>query len=158
MYQKSLLILKPDTVQRRLISTILMRLEQAGLKIHAIKLKKATKEEFHKHYSEHCDKPFYPSIESYITSGPALFLILGGINSISKIRQLVGTTEPSNALPGTIRGDLCHMAYSDDNNSPLRNLIHASSSIEDAKKEINLWFKDEEIIDYSMIDDDLMSF
>ena len=158
MYQKSLVILKPDTIQRRLTSSVLTRLEQAGFKIHAIKLLKASKEDFRKHYSELCDKPFYPSIESYVTSGPALFLVLGGINSITKIRQLVGATDPASALAGTIRGDLCHIPYSDNNNNSLKNLIHASSSIKDAEKEIKLWFKKEEIIDYPMIDDDLVSF
>ena len=158
MYQKSLVILKPDAIQRRYIGKILGRLEQAGFKIHATKFLKANKKKFREHYSELCDKDFYPSIEVYVNSGPALFLVLGGINCIAKIRQLVGATDPASALPGTIRGDLCHMPYSDDNNTSLKNLIHASSCLEDAKKEISLWFKDEEIIDYPMIDDDLISF
>ena len=140
MYQKSLIILKP------------------GLKIHAIKMKMAEKSNLRKHYVDLIEKDFYVYIEQYMTEGPSIFLVLGGLESIKKIRNLIGVTEPALAAPGTIRGDYAHQARGNLDDKPIRNLVHASSSLEDAKREINIWFLDSEILDFSQIGDQILSF
>ena len=151
MYQKSLIILKPDALQRRLTGRIIQRFEDVGLKIHAMKLVKVGPDQSKRHYAEHVEKDFYPSLESYITSNPVLMFILGGLNANSKIRLMVGDTMPANAIPGTIRGDLAHQPRLDSTDGadmqPLRNLIHASANSEDATHEISVWFSDNEIED-----------
>ena len=157
MYQKSLIILKPDALQRRLTGRIIQRFEDAGLKIHAMKLVKVSPDQSKRHYAEHVGKDFYPSLESYITSNSVLMFILGGLNAISKIRLMVGDTMPANAIPGTIRGDLAHQPRLDSTDGvdiqPLRNLIHASANSEDATHEISVWFSDDEIEEYAIPDD-----
>ena len=158
MYQKSLIILKPDAIQRKISGKIIERFENIGLKIHAVKLQMASKELLRKHYSEHTEKKFYPSIEKYMYSGPCLFFVLGGLQAIKKIRLLIGGTEPHSSLPGTIRGDYAHQPYDSNEDIPLRNLIHASSSEEEALKEISIWFDNTELIDYNAIDDKLLIF
>ena len=149
MEQKSLLIIKPDGVQRKLIGKIINRFENLGLKIHASKFQYLKKEDLKKHYSEHYQKDFYPSIEKFMTSSPCFLFVLGGDNAIDKIRQVIGSTEPNSALPGTIRGDFSHQAYppKGNNDIPVMNLIHASATVEEAKKEIKIWFENI-IIDY----------
>ncbi|NQZ57764.1 MAG: nucleoside-diphosphate kinase [Lentisphaeraceae bacterium] len=161
MYEKSLIIIKPDGVQRNLAGTIISRFENAGLKIHAMKFQTVTVEESRAHYSEHVNKGFYPTVEEYITAGPVIVFVLGGINSIKKIRTMVGATEPSSALPGTIRGDFAHQSYpapGEPDDKPIRNLIHASATPEEANVEISLWFDDAEVVDYGKIDDELLAF
>ena len=161
MYEKSLIIIKPDGVQRNLAGTIISRFENAGLKIHAMKLQTVTVEESRAHYSEHVNKGFYPTVEEYITAGPVIVFVLGGINSIKKIRTMVGATEPSSALPGTIRGDFAHQSYpapGEPDDKPIRNLIHASATPEEAAVEISLWFDNAEVVDYGKIDDELLAF
>ena len=152
MYQKSLVIIKPDGIPRRLVSEILGRFERAGFKLHAMKLMQATAEHARKHYREHVDKAFYPSVESYIIEGPILVFVLGGQGCISTIRKLVGATMPSDAAPGTIRGDLAHQPKGD---GALRNLIHASATPEEAEWEMSVWFDPAELIDYALPDDEL---
>ncbi|MCM8540194.1 MAG: nucleoside-diphosphate kinase [Lentisphaeraceae bacterium] len=161
MYEKSLIIIKPDGVQRNLVGTILSRFENAGLKIHAVKFQTVPVEQSRKHYAEHVDKGFYPTVEKYITSGPVLVLVLGGLNSIKKIRTMVGATEPSSALPGTIRGDFAHQPYpapGEPDDKPIRNLIHASATPEEAANEVSIWFTDEEIVEYERINDSQLAF
>ena len=161
MYEKSLIIIKPDGVQRNLVGTILSRFENAGLKIHAVKFQTVPVEQSRKHYAEHVGKGFYPTVEKYITSGPVLVLVLGGLNSIKKIRTMVGATEPSSALPGTIRGDFAHQPYpapGEPDDKPIRNLIHASATPEEAANEISIWFTDEEIVEYERINDSQLAF
>lgn len=152
MYEQSLVIIKPDGIPRRLVSEILSRFERAGFKLHAMKLMQANTELARKHYREHVNKPFYPSVEAYITEGPILVFVLGGQGCISTIRKLVGATMPSDATPGTIRGDLAHQPKGD---GALRNLIHASASPEEAEWEISVWFKASELLDYDLADDEL---
>ena len=161
MYEKSLIIIKPDGIQRSLTGTILSRFENAGLKIHAMKFQSVTAERSKEHYAEHVNKGFYPTVEEYITSAPVLVFVLGGINAIKKIRTMVGATEPSSALPGTIRGDFAHQSYpapGEPDDKPIRNLIHASATAEEAAAEVAIWFDKSEIIDYSKINDELLAF
>ena len=107
MYEKSLIIIKPDGVQRSLAGSIITRFENAGLKIHAMKFQTVSPDQSKKHYAEHVNKGFYPTVEKYITSGPVLVFVLGGLGAIKKIRTMVGATEPASAIPGSIRGDTC---------------------------------------------------
>lgn len=161
MYEKSLIIIKPDGVQRGLVGNIITRFENAGLKIHGMKFVQPTQEMARAHYSEHVDKGFYPTVEEYILSGPVLVFALGGINSVKKIRLMVGATEPASSAPGTIRGDFAHQSYpapGEPDDKPIRNLIHASGSSEEALTEVKLWFNDDEIIEYGKITDELLAF
>ncbi|MDD7985652.1 nucleoside-diphosphate kinase [Lentisphaera marina] len=161
MYEKSLIIIKPDGVQRGLVGSIITRFENAGLKIHGMKFVQPTQEMARAHYSEHVDKGFYPTVEEYILSGPVLVFALGGINAVKKIRLMVGATEPASSAPGTIRGDFAHQSYpapGEPDDKPIRNLIHASGSSEEALTEVKLWFTDDEIIEYGKITDELLAF
>ncbi|MCM8530673.1 MAG: nucleoside-diphosphate kinase [Lentisphaeraceae bacterium] len=160
MYEKSLVIVKPDGVQRSLVGTVLSRFEAAGLKIHAMKFQNVPAEQSKEHYSEHVDKAFYPTVEEYITSGPVLVFVLGGNNAIKKIRTMVGATEPASALPGTIRGDFAHQPYpapGEPDVEPIRNLIHASATPDEASNEISIWFSEDELVDYSRDIDNQLS-
>jgi nucleoside-diphosphate kinase len=152
-YEKTLVILKPDAVQRKLSGEIITRFEKAGLKIHAMRLQKVDKALAKVHYEEHKGKVFYEPLLNYITSSPVVVLVIGGIAGISKVRTLVGATEPASSAPGTIRGDYSHQPYHPEGSVYIRNLIHASANIEDATREVGLWFNDDEIIDYDTIDD-----
>lgn len=142
--ERTFVMIKPDGVQRRLMGKIIERLESSGLKIVAMKFIKASKELAEKHYEIHKNKPFYEGLIKYITSGPVLAMIIEGEDVISIVRKMVGETDPKKALPGTIRGDFAqHIG---------RNIIHASDGKETAEKEINLWFKEDEIVEYEMED------
>jgi len=160
MYEKSLIIVKPDGIQRALAGTILSRFENAGLKLHAMRFQMVSPELARTHYAEHANKDFYPTLEQYITSGPVLVLVAGGLNAVAKIRSLVGATEPASALPGTIRGDFAHQCYPPKgvpDDEPIRNLIHASATPEEASHEINIWFKADEVIEYSKVTDSVLA-
>ncbi len=158
MIEQTLIILKPDAVQRRLLGRIIQRVEDAGLKIHALRLQMVSSELSRQHYSEHVTKDFYPSVERYITSGPVVVMVVGGFAAINKIRQIVGSTIPAQANPGTIRGDWAHQGresapQSQSEIKPIFNLIHASASPAEAKNEIALWFSANELIAYPLPDD-----
>ena len=150
MYQKSLVIIKPDGLKRNLSFRILQRFEDAGMKLHAMKLVQSSPELAGTHYEEHKDKPFFPMVVDYICSGPILVFVLGGLGSIAKIRQMVGATEPASAEPGTIRGDFAHQLMIKGGDAPLYNLIHASANQEDAIREIAVWFNDQEVLDHDV--------
>ena len=111
-----------------------------------------------KHYAEHVGKDFYPGLESFITSGPVVAMVLEGIEAIEVVRKMVGSTEPKKALPGTIRGDYAHLSveWANKKGKAAPNLIHASDSIENAEKEINIWFKPEEIHSYKTVHEDFV--
>lgn len=142
--ERTFVMIKPDGVQRRLMGKVIGRLESSGLKIVAMKFMKASKELAEKHYEIHKNKPFYEGLIKYITSGPVLAMVIEGEDVISIVRKMVGETDPKKALPGTIRGDFAqHIG---------RNIIHASDGKETAEKEINLWFKEDEIVEYEMED------
>ena len=150
-YEKSLVLIKPDGVRRRLTGQILQRFENAGIKIHAQKLIHATQEQAGVHYDEHREKPFFNGAVNYLASSPIMALVLGGFSGISKIRTLTGVTSPAEAAPGTIRGDFAHIPFG--GNYIVCNLIHASSCKEDAEREIKLWFNPDEILDYKPCDE-----
>ncbi len=139
-------MIKPDAVQRGLIGEIISRLERKGLKIVAMKMLNVSRELAEKHYAEHREKPFFESLVSYITSAPVVAMVVEGKNAVKVVRTLVGATNPQEALPGTIRGD-----FGMDIG---RNVIHASDSLESAEREISLFFKPEEIVEYKRIDED----
>ena len=143
--ERTFVMIKPDGVQRRLIGKVIERLEQSGLKIVAMKFLHVSKELAEKHYEVHKGKPFYDGLIKYITSGPVVVMVIEGMNAIERVRTLVGATDPQKAMPGTIRGDFAqHIG---------RNIIHASDGEETAEKEIKLWFSEDEIIDYEIIDE-----
>lgn len=138
--ERSLIILKPDAVQRSLIGPIIGRLEARGLKFIGLKLMQVSPELAHQHYGVHEGKPFFEGLVSYITSGPVLVGALEGNDVIAIVRSTVGATNPVQAAPGTIRGD-----YGINIG---RNLIHASDSPENGMQEVNLFFKDGELTTY----------
>ena len=148
MIQKSFVMMKPDAVQRRLMGKILSRFEEKGLQIVAVKLMKIDEELAKTHYGEHAEKPFFPSLVEYITSSPSLAMVIEGEEAITTIRKLVGATNPLEADLGTIRGD-----YGMDTG---RNIIHASDSPASAEREIGLFFNEDEICDYKIVDNDLI--
>ena len=143
--ERTFVMVKPDGVQRGLIGKIISRLERKGLKIVAMKMMKIEESLAEEHYVEHKEKPFFKDLIGYITSGPVVAMVIEGKEAIKVVRTLVGKTNPREALPGTIRGD-----YGMDVG---RNVIHASDSLESAKREINLFFKEEEIVSYSKTDE-----
>ena len=148
MIQKSFVMMKPDAVQRRLMGKILSRFEEKGLQIVAVKLMQIDEELAKTHYGEHAEKPFFPGLVEYITSSPSLAMVIEGEEAITTIRKLVGATNPLEADLGTIRGD-----YGMDTG---RNIIHASDAPESAEREIALFFNEDEICDYEIVDNDLI--
>ena len=135
--ERTLVLIKPDAVQRRLTGRILVRLEEKGLKIAGLKLIRITPELSKKHYAEHVSKPFYPTLEEFITSGPVVAACVEGPEAVSVVRTLMGPTNGRQAPPGTIRGDY--------GLSRQMNLIHGSDGPEAAKREIELYFRPEEL-------------
>ncbi len=138
--ERTLVLLKPDCVQRRLMGTILSRFESKGLNVIAMKMLKVTPDLAKQHYAEHVAKPFYKSLEDFITSAPIVALVIEGLEVIRVVRDILGATNGLKAAAGTIRGD-----YS---SSRQMNLVHASDSPESAAREIALYFKDNEICAY----------
>ena len=148
MIQKSFVMMKPDAVQRRLMGKILSRFEEKGLQIVACKLIQIDEHLAKTHYKEHAEKPFFKSLVDYITSSPSFAMVIEGEEAITTIRKLVGATNPLEADLGTIRGD-----YGMDTG---RNIIHASDSPASAEREIGLFFSEDEICDYQIIDNNLI--
>ncbi len=133
-------MLKPGVLNRRIAGEVINRLERKGLKLVGLKMMQISPELAAKHYAEHKEKPFFGELCSYITSAPVVAMVWQGDDCVTLVRKVVGATKPSEALPGTIRGDFCaHTNY---------NVIHASDSDESAAREIGLFFKDEEIFDW----------
>ena len=156
LIQRTLILFKPDAVQRGIVGEILTRFERVGLKIIGTKMIFPNKEHYHKHYegigkmvTRRGEKAFDMALE-FMTQGPVIAMVLEGVESVGLVRKLVGGTEPKTALPGTIRGDYSHMSfgYADEHSVGIPNLIHASGSVEEAKQEIEHWFADHEIYDY----------
>lgn len=139
--EQTLILVKPDGVQRALIGTILSRLEQRGLRIVALKMLRMGRALAERHYGEHVGKFFFEDLVSYISSSPIVALVAEGPSAVSVVRAMVGATRPAEAAPGTIRGDLALAG--------LRNLIHASDGVDRAKVEIALFFKEDEIFSYA---------
>ncbi len=153
MIERTLVLLKPDTVQRGLCGEILSRFEKVGLKIVGMRQFWADRDFAKKHYAEHIDKDFYPFLEDMIIMGPVVAIVLEGVEAIALVRKMCGATEPKSALPGTIRGDYAQVSYghADKKKIGIKNVVHASANSNDAKKEIKLWFKEEELHSYRTV-------
>lgn len=150
---RTLILVKPDGVQRGLIGEIISRFERVGLKIIGMKLMQINAEFSKRHYREHINKGFYPALERFITQGPVVALVLEGIAAVEIGRKIVGATEPKSAQAGTIRGDFTHQSYeySDAKGIAISNLVHASGNEADAKYEISLWFSEDELFNYNSV-------
>ncbi|MEI6043816.1 MAG: nucleoside-diphosphate kinase [Chloroflexota bacterium] len=138
--ERTLIIVKPDGVQRGLIGEILHRLERRGLKLVALKLMQVSPELAKTHYGEHVGKPFFEPLVKYITSSPVVVAVFEGKKAIETVRNTLGATNPVNAAPGTIRGDLGVEIG--------RNLVHGSDGLESAAREISIFFSDDELLNY----------
>ncbi|KXB08812.1 hypothetical protein AKJ56_00280 [candidate division MSBL1 archaeon SCGC-AAA382N08] len=152
--ERTFVAFKPDAVQRGIVGEILQRLERAGLKIVAMKMVKASNDLLHEHYSEHKGKDFFENLIDFMGDGPVIAGVLEGVKAVSVVRKLVGATEPYEAAAGTIRGDYAHVSveHSNKKDKAVKNLIHASGNLEEAEKEIGLWFSDDEIYTYNRAD------
>jgi nucleoside-diphosphate kinase len=139
--ERTLVIVKPDGVQRGLVGEIIQRFEKRGFRLAAMKMLQVSRDLAEQHYAVHKGKFFYDGLVSYITSSPVVVMVIEGHEAIKTVRAMVGSTRPYEAAPGTIRGDLALMG--------LRNLIHASDAPETAASEIALWFKPEEVLAYT---------
>lgn len=138
--ERTLVLFKPDAVQRRLCGELLARFECKGLKIAALKMLRVTPELSRRHYAEHVSKPFYPLLEEFITAGPIVALVAEGPEAVSVVRTMLGPTNGRQAAPGTIRGDY--------GVSRQMNLVHGSDSPEAAAREIPIYFGPGEVLDY----------
>ncbi len=132
MSEQTLVLIKPDAVARGLVGTVLARYEAKGLSLRALELRTIDGDLSDRHYAEHLERPFYPGLREFITSGPLVALVIEGERAIEAVRALNGATDGVKAAPGTIRGDLCL--------SGAQNIVHASDSADSAAREIALWF------------------
>lgn len=146
---RTLVILKPDAVQRRLCGAILRRFEEKGLKIVGMKMSVIPRSLAEEHYEAHSEKPFYESLLGFMTAGPVVFLVIEGARAVRVVRDMMGKTFGYEAAPGTIRGDF--------GISSQFNLIHGSDSPESAVREIELFFAPGELVEYGMVDDGWMA-
>jgi nucleoside-diphosphate kinase len=136
--ERSLILVKPDAMHRGLAGEILARIERRGFTLRAAKLVRVSRDLAERHYDEHKAKPFFGELVEFITSGPTLALVVEGEGAIATLRKTIGATNPADAEPGSIRGDLA-LGMPD-------NLVHGSDSPESARREIGLWFSDDEIL------------
>ena len=136
--ERTLILIKPDAVERALAGEILARVERRGFRVVAGKLLRVSRELGEEHYGEHREKPFFGELVEFITSSPTLALVLEGESAVKVVRTTMGSTNPVDSAPGTIRGDLA-LAMPD-------NLVHGSDSLESAEREIALWFSDGELV------------
>ncbi len=153
MIERSLVVIKPDGVQRALSGDILRRFEQTGLKIIGLKMVWVPKDFAQKHYKAHASKSFFKDLVEFLSEGPVVAFVIEGVHAIDNVRKLVGPTSPSDAAPGTIRGDYAHlsMKYASQTGSGGKNIIHASATVDEGKDEITLWFKPDEIHTYKTV-------
>jgi nucleoside-diphosphate kinase len=140
MMERTLIIIKPDGVKRGLEKVIVKRFEDAGLKMIKRKEVTPTPQLLKKHYSAHVSKPFYPYLEEFMSSGKVVAMVFEGHDAVATARRVTGATDPAKAEKGTIRRDFGDLSLPDDD-SIVMNLVHASGTKEEAKKEIKLWFK-----------------
>jgi nucleoside-diphosphate kinase len=145
---QTFVMVKPDGVARGLIGPILSRFEEKGLKLIAVRLEKLPEKRVRDQYREHLEKPFFPSLYHYITSGPCFLMVWEGRDVVPVVRTLIGATNPAEAAPGTIRGDFAMDIG--------RNVIHASDSSESARHEIALHFKEHELCSYKRVDEPVL--
>ena len=136
--ERTLVLVKPDGVQRGLIGEVITRLERRGLRLVAMKFMQMTEELARRHYAEHEGKPFFPGLIDYITSGPIVAMVWEGSRAIEVVRTTMGTTKPAEAAPGTIRGDFALEVG--------RNIVHGSANPDDAVREVGIFFADDELV------------
>ncbi|XP_018528256.1 nucleoside diphosphate kinase, mitochondrial isoform X1 [Lates calcarifer] len=142
--ERTLIAVKPDGVQRRLVGQIIQRFEQRGFKLVGLKMLQVSEDLLSQHYCELRTKPFYPSLLLYMTSGPVVVMVWEGYNVVQTSRTMVGHTNPAEAQAGTVRGDFSfHVS---------RNVVHASDSLEGAQREIQLWFQGSELLNWDCCD------
>lgn len=159
--QNTLIIFKPDALQRGRVGEILTRFERVGLKIIGTKMLTPHKDHYHAHYegigkmiTRRGEDTFNVTLNMMI-DGPVIAMVLRGVEAVEVVRKMVGATEPKNALPGTIRGDFSHISfgYADEKNKGVPNLIHASGDEDEAKHEIDHWFANSELFDYKVLNE-----
>ena len=159
--EKTLILFKPDALQRGFVGEILTRFERVGLKIVGTKMVQPDREHWYEHYenigkmvTRRGEDTFNMTLELML-GGPVIAMVLEGVEAVALVRKLVGTTEPKSAAPGTIRGDYSHMSFgfADNAKKGIPNLIHASGDLDDAEKEIDYWFSDSELYDYNVLNE-----
>lgn len=157
--ERTLVLLKPDTIQRGIMGEVISRFEKVGLKIIGMKMVYPDREHYHYHYetigkviSRRGQEVFEMNLDSMM-SGPVVAIVLEGIEAAELVRKMVGSTEPKSALPGTIRGDYAHMSYAHGDSAKvgIPNIVHASGDAEEAKLEIAHWFSENELFDYEVL-------
>ena len=146
--ERTFVMVKPDGVHRGLVGEIIKRFENRGYKLLALKMVSPSKEHVETHYEDLKTKKFFPGLVEYMLTGPVVATVWQGTEAVKTGRMIVGETDPKQSLPGTIRGDYCIEKG--------RNIIHASDKVEAAEKEINLWFKQEEINTWSKVDEKMI--
>ena len=157
--ERTLIIFKPDAVQRGIVGEVMTRFEKAGFKIVGLKMLQPSEEHYHKHYEgigtlkTRKGNEIFESTLLSMQEGPVIAMVLEGVEAVSTIRKMVGSTEPKSALPGTIRGDFAHVNYNQATTTgrAVANIVHASADLNEAKQEIDHWFKKEEIFDYRVV-------
>lgn len=159
--EKTLVLFKPDALQRGVVGEILTRFERVGLKIVGTKMIAPDRDHYYKHYEEigkmvtrRGEETFNITLDLML-DGPVIAMVFEGIEAVALVRKLVGTTEPKSAAPGTIRGDFSHMSFgfADNAKKGIPNLIHASGDPEEAEQEIGHWFSDDELYDYNVLNE-----
>jgi len=135
--ETTLVLVKPDGVRRNLIGEVVRRFEAKGLRVAGLKMMKMGDDLARKHYAAHVEKPFFPELRAFMTGGPLVAIAVSGENAIAHVRNLMGATNPANAVPGSLRGDFC--------TTITENVVHGSDSPENAKHELELWFAKNEL-------------
>lgn len=155
MIERTLVLVKPDGVQRGIIGEVISRFEKRGLKVAGMKMVWVDRDFAKRHYSEHVGKKFYRLLEDFIVSAPVVALVVEGVHAVELIRKIAGSTEPKTAPLGTIRGDYAHVSYdyADLKGMSIKNIVHASGNVADAEKEIALWFGADELFNYEKAED-----
>ncbi|MBC7746820.1 nucleoside-diphosphate kinase [Pedobacter sp.] len=157
--ERTLIVFKPDAVQRGIVGEILTRFERVGLKIVGSKMLSPTREHYYYHYenigqmvTRRGENAFNVTLD-FMLNGPVIAFVLEGVEAVAEVRKMVGGTEPKAAAPGTVRGDYAHISfgYADDVKKGIPNLLHASGDEAEAKKEIAHWFKEDELFDYETL-------
>lgn len=146
--EKTLVIIKPDAIQRNLLGEIISRFEKKGLKVNGLKMLQLEDVVLDEHYSHIKDKPFFPGVKAFMQSTPVVVMVLSGVNAVSATRLIVGPTKGYEADAGSIRGDLSISGQS--------NVVHASDSVENAEEEVKRFFKENELFSYEKIDYEIL--
>nr|ALS04935.1 nucleoside diphosphate kinase A 1 [Pseudodiaptomus poplesia] len=141
--ERTFIMIKPDGVHRGIVGEIIKRFEQKGYKLVAMKFMQASVEHLEKHYADLAKKPFFPGLVKYMASGPVVAMVWEGLNAVKTGRVMLGETNPADSKPGTIRGDFYVQVG--------RNICHGSDAVESAEKEIALWFKPEELVNWTTV-------